>query len=201
MPADSVFIIGGGVVVSYKELRQRPAARRRVSGFTTDIFGLAEDGAYVNTTRAVTAVTVFRIPAVDAHRDPQARRGARVSVPLQGRRQPARGATQVDHRRAPRCGGARGDVPRPAAADSATRSSRAAGSTLPMTRSDIGGFLNLTLESVSRACRRLSDQGIVDVRPRRRADRQSPPLRRAGGERSDLIQINTGRGRRHRRID
>ena len=30
-----------------------------------------------------------------------------------------------------------------------------------MTRADIGGFLNLTPESVSRACRRLSDQGIV----------------------------------------
>ena len=32
---------------------------------------------------------------------------------------------------------------------------------LPMTRVDIGGFLNLTLESVSRACRQLSDEGIV----------------------------------------
>jgi CRP/FNR family transcriptional regulator len=33
---------------------------------------------------------------------------------------------------------------------------------LPMTRTDIGGFLNLTLESVSRACRRLAKDGIVE---------------------------------------
>ena len=31
-----------------------------------------------------------------------------------------------------------------------------------MTRTDIGGFLNLTLESVSRACRRLAEDGIVE---------------------------------------
>ncbi len=31
-----------------------------------------------------------------------------------------------------------------------------------MTRSDIGDFLNLTLESVSRACRRLSNSGLVE---------------------------------------
>jgi CRP-like cAMP-binding protein len=33
---------------------------------------------------------------------------------------------------------------------------------LPMTRTDIAGFLNLTLESVSRACRRLADDRIVE---------------------------------------
>jgi CRP/FNR family transcriptional regulator len=33
---------------------------------------------------------------------------------------------------------------------------------LPMTRTDIGGFLNLTIESVSRACRRLMKDGIVE---------------------------------------
>ncbi|MND05704.1 transcriptional regulator FixK [compost metagenome] len=35
-----------------------------------------------------------------------------------------------------------------------------------MTRTDIGGFLNLTLESVSRACRRLAADGLVEFEPR-----------------------------------
>jgi CRP-like cAMP-binding protein len=61
-PADSVFINGGGVVIAYTEL---PSDRRRVAGFRwhADLFGLAAHGRYVNTTRAVTAVTVFRIPS------------------------------------------------------------------------------------------------------------------------------------------
>src|SRR5262245_63882837 len=52
--ADSVFINGGGVVISYKDL---PSGKRRVAGFRfyADLFGLADRGRYVNTARAVTA--------------------------------------------------------------------------------------------------------------------------------------------------
>jgi CRP/FNR family transcriptional regulator len=50
---------------------------------------------------------------------------------------------------------------------------------IPMTRSDIAGYLGLSLEAVSRACRRLEQSGIVAfvdrhqarVRDRRRLDR------------------------------
>jgi len=56
-PADSIFINGGGVVISFKDM---PSGKRRVAGFRfhADLFGLADRGKYVNTTRAVTPVTV-----------------------------------------------------------------------------------------------------------------------------------------------
>ncbi len=157
--ADSVFINGGGVVVSYKEL---PSGQRRVAGFRfqTDIFGLAEHGGYVNTARAVTAVTVFRIPAVtlteilkhDAELEFQflckvvdsVREAQRKSIIVARRDAAGRVAMFLDLLRH------LGDKkPLPSRIE------------LPMTRADIGGYLNLTAESVSRACRRLSEQGIV----------------------------------------
>jgi CRP-like cAMP-binding protein len=157
--ADSVFINGGGVVVSYKEL---PSGQRRVAGFRfpADLFGLAEHGRYVNSTRSVTAVTVFRIRAatmmeilkydpplhaqvlckvVDSLREAQ-----RKSIIVARRDAAGRVAMFLDLLRH------LGDrQPLPNRIE------------LPMTRADIGGYLNLTAESVSRACRRLSELGIV----------------------------------------
>ena len=158
-PADAVFINGGGVIVSYKEL---PSGQRRVAGFRfhTDLFGLAEDGGYVNTTRAVTAVTVFRIPAAtmleilkyDAELHTQflckvvetLREAQRKSIIVARRDAAGRVAMFLDLLRHL---GDKKSLP--------TRIE------LPMSRADIGGYLNLTAESVSRACRRLSEQGIV----------------------------------------
>jgi CRP/FNR family transcriptional regulator len=158
-PADSIFINGGGVVVSYKELA---SGQRRVAGFRfqADLLGLAEDGVYVNTTRAVTAVTLFRIPVgalteilkYDAELQFQflckvvddMRQMQRKFI-IVGRRDAAgRVAMFLDLLRH-----LSGEKPPPSRID------------LPMTRSDIGGFLNLTLESVSRACRKLTADGIV----------------------------------------
>jgi CRP/FNR family transcriptional regulator len=158
-PAESIFINGGGVVVSYKEL---PSGQRRVAGFRfhTDLLGLADEGAYVNTTRAVTPVTLFRIPAAtlveilkhDAELEFQflckvvdnLREAQRKSIIVARRDAAGRVAMFLDLLQKT----GRTKQPR----------SRVE---LPMTRSDMAGFLNLTLESVSRACRRLSDQGIV----------------------------------------
>ena len=158
-PAEAIFINGGGVVVSYKELA---SGRRHVAAFRfhADLFGLAEHGSYVNTTRAVTPVTVFRIPAgaileilkydaelhfqflckaVDSLRETQRR-----SIIVARRDAAGRVAMFLDVLRRV---GDRQPLPSLIA--------------LPMTRSDIGGYLDLTAESVSRACRRLSEQGIV----------------------------------------
>jgi len=157
--AESLFINGGGLVVSYKEL---PSGQRRVAGFRfhADLFGLAEHGCYVNTTRAVTEVTVFRIPAAkifeilkyDAELHSQflckvvdGLREAQRKLIIVARRDAAgRVAMFLDLLRH------LGDKkPLPSRIE------------LPMTRADIGGYLNLTAESVSRACRRLSEQGIL----------------------------------------
>ena len=60
-PAHSVFAIVEGVVKSYKEL---PSGKRIVGAFLfpRDLFGLAENGRYVNTAQAITRVTLYRLP-------------------------------------------------------------------------------------------------------------------------------------------
>jgi CRP/FNR family transcriptional regulator len=59
--ADFVFNIISGVVKSHKIL---PDAGEFIIGFLfpDDVFGLAEEGSYINSAEAVTAVTGYRIP-------------------------------------------------------------------------------------------------------------------------------------------
>ena len=171
--ADSIFINGEGIVVSFKDM---PSGKRRVAGFRFrgDLFGLAEGGKYVNTTRSITAVTVFRIPLAaltNAFRDDpglqfpflckvvhELRQAQRKSI-IDGRRDAdGRVAMFVDmlRRLEPSAGaGDRIDI--------------------PMTRSDMADYLHLELESVSRACRRLSDTGVIafDTKGARILDQQA----------------------------
>jgi len=160
-PADSVFINGGGVVISFKDM---PSGKRRVAGFRyyADIFGLADHGKYVNTTRAVTPVTIYRIPIEtltsllrqDADLEFQficklvheLRQSQRKAIIVARRDAPGRIAMFVDMlRRMPANDGR--DVVE-----------------MPMTRSDIGDFLNLAHESVSRGCKRLTNMGIIEFK-------------------------------------
>jgi CRP-like cAMP-binding protein len=159
-PAKSLYIVGDGVIVSYADL---PSGQRRVAGFRfkTDIFGLAKRGRYVNNTRTVTPATVFRFPVdtmmeilrLDAELEFQflckvveeLREAQRKNIIVARRDAPGRIAMFLDMVR-----------------DSAGESNRSNRIALPMTRSDIGGFLNLTIESVSRACRKLTQEGIVE---------------------------------------
>ncbi len=160
-PAESIFINSGGVVISFKDM---PSGKRRVAGFRFhgDLFGLAEHGRYVNTTRALTPVTIYEIPVVELtaflRQDAELQfqflcrvvhelRQAQRKLIIVARRDAAgRVAMFIDMLRT---SGATQGRPQPMVAD------------LPMTRSEIGDFLNLSLESVSRACRRLSDSGIL----------------------------------------
>lgn len=159
-PATAIYINGSGVVSAFREM---PSGKRRVAGFrfSGDIFGLAEHGVYVNTTRAISAVTVYEIPLTtltavlrqDAELEFQffckvvheLRQLQRKSIIVARRDAPGRIAMFLDLLRHTAPG-------RGPAADFVQ---------IPMTRSDIGDFVNLTLESVSRACRRLSDAGVV----------------------------------------
>jgi len=162
--ADSVFINGGGVIISFKDM---PSGKRRVAGFRfhADLFGLADRGKYVNTTRAVTPVTVYRIPVEslttllrqDADLEFQfvcklvheLRQSQRKAIIVARRDAPGRIAMFIDMLRR----GANGDEERPPDVVD-----------LPMTRSDIGDYLNLAHESVSRACKRLNQMGIIEFR-------------------------------------
>jgi len=159
-PGNAIFINGSGVVCALKEMR---SGKRRVAGFRFpgDIFGLAEHGVYLNTTRAVTAVALYRIPLdtlttmlrQDAELEfhffckvvDELRHQQRKSIIVARRDAPGRVAMFIDLLRHNGAGHGLGE-------DIVD---------IPMTRSDIGDFVNLTLESVSRACRRLSDAGIV----------------------------------------
>jgi CRP-like cAMP-binding protein len=157
-PADSIFINGGGLVISFKEL---PSGRRRVAGFRfqADIFGLADQGRYVNSTRALTAVTLYEIP-IDAMAEVlkqdaelefqflckvvhEMRQAQRQILILARRDAKGRIAMFVDMLRNAR------PSDDPAAVD------------LPMNRSDIADFIDLAPESVSRACARLRQDGIM----------------------------------------
>jgi CRP/FNR family transcriptional regulator, anaerobic regulatory protein len=158
--AEAVFINGSGVVISFKELR---SGKRRVAGFrfAGDVFGLAEHGVYVNTARAVTAASVYRLPLDELttmlRKDAdiqlqflckvvhEMREQQRKSIIVARRDAPGRIAMFIDVLRRRAAVGRRVDD----VVD------------LPMTRSDIGDYLNLSLETVSRGCRRLSDMGLV----------------------------------------
>lgn len=158
-PADSIFVNGGGVVISFKEMR---SGKRRVAGFRfySDLIGLAEDHKYVNTTRTVTPVTLYRFPVdvlttvlrQDAEIEFQflckmvddLRQQQRKSIIVARRAAHARIAMFVDLLRV---------LTGPQAEEDVIE--------LPMSRSDIADFLNLTLESVSRASGRLSREKIL----------------------------------------
>jgi CRP-like cAMP-binding protein len=125
------------------------------------VFGLAERGRYVNSTRAITAATIYRIPldtlTAILRQDAEIQFQFLCKV-VHEVREEQRKAIIVARRDAPG---------RVAMFIDALRRRQAAGGRLldiveiPMTRSDIGDYLNLTLESVSRACRRLTDSGLV----------------------------------------
>jgi CRP/FNR family transcriptional regulator len=158
-PAGFVFISGGGVVISYKDM---PSGKRRVAGFRYhgDLFGLADAGTYVNSARAVTAVTIYRIPldalATIIRQDAELefhfvckmvdelRQAQRKAIIVARRDASGRVAMFVDMLR--RVGPDVGDNDL---------------IELPMSRSDIADFLNLTLESVSRACSQLKSTQVL----------------------------------------
>ena len=144
-----IYTIASGVVKSYRDL---PSGKRRIAVFLfpEDIFGLAENGNYVNTAQAVTEVRLYRIP-IDALKalflhdgDLQLQFLCKVTHAL---RQAQRQKIVVTRRDA---------AGRVAMFFSMLeRRSTDAGNTstitVPMSRSDIANYLGLSLEAVSRA--------------------------------------------------
>jgi CRP/FNR family transcriptional regulator len=163
--ADAVFNIVGGVVKSYKTL---PGGTQHILAFlfADDLLGLAEEGRYVNSAEAVTAVTGYRIPVIAIERlrrDPglefhvvcklchELREAQRHAVLLSKRHALAKVATFLQILETLQI--ARGESP-----DEVY---------LPMSRSDVGHYVGMSLEAVSRSFRALASLGVITVRNRR----------------------------------
>ena len=158
-PADSVFVIGEGVVKSYRDLA---SGRRRIAAFffARDLFGLAEAGYYVNTVETITPVRAYEISVAALtdlfRREPgielqclckvgHVRREAQHHAIIIGRRDAVgRLAMLLRLLQKQSLQSGRKDI------------------ALPMSRSDIANYLGLSLEAVSRASRRLELQGMVE---------------------------------------
>ena len=59
-----MFAISDGCVKCYREL---PSGKRALAAFlfSHDLFGLAENGRYMNTVQAITNVTLYRVPTME----------------------------------------------------------------------------------------------------------------------------------------
>jgi CRP-like cAMP-binding protein len=145
-----IFIARQGVLKAFREL---PSGKRRVAAFLFpgDVFGLAENGRYVNTVQTITNTVLYRIPneaLTDLlRRDPdlQFQFLAKITHEI---RQGQRHAIVLSRR--------------DAAGRFAMFLSMLEKNQLPMSRTDLAEYLGLSLESVSRATSALTRRGIVD---------------------------------------
>jgi CRP-like cAMP-binding protein len=157
--ADWLFAVVDGVVKSYREL---PSGKRAVAAFLfpRDLFGLAEKGRYVNCAKTITRATMYRFPLPALtdliKRDPELqfqflvkvthvlRESQRRAITIARRDAAGRMAMfLVFMQRHPTAGGRDRDID------------------LPMSRSDIAGFLGLSLEAVIRASAELERRRLV----------------------------------------
>jgi CRP-like cAMP-binding protein len=163
--ADAVFNIITGVVKAYKTA---PDGSEHIAAFLfpDDMFGLSEEGRYTNSTKALTPLAMYRFP-VPALRSRLAKDAELefhvICKLLHELRETQRHAFLLARRRA---------VPKVAMFLQllenlqAARGERRADIYLPMNRSDIGEYLGMSLEAVSRAFRGLTTHGIIMSRDR-----------------------------------
>jgi CRP-like cAMP-binding protein len=164
--ANAVFNIISGVVKSYRVL---PDKTERIAAFlfADDLFGLAEEGHYTNAMKALTAVTAYRIPV--SALESRLRRDAALEVHVICKlchelREAQRHALLLGRRSA---------LARLAMFfqllehHQSVRGESAHDLYLPMSRSDIGDYLGMSLEAVSRSFRALVSRGILSLRNKR----------------------------------
>jgi CRP-like cAMP-binding protein len=164
--ADVVFNIVGGVVKTYRAL---PDGTTRISAFlfADDVFGLAEEGKYASSAKAVTAVTAYRLPvsALESRLRKDATLEFHVICKLcHDLREAQRHALLLGHRDA---------LAKVAmfiqmlehyqvARDENTKELY-----LPMSRSDVADYVGMSLEAVSRSFGSLSRRGVIALRNKR----------------------------------
>jgi len=160
--ADAIYLIALGVLKGYRDL---PSGRQLVVAFLfpADMFGLAQEGHYVNSIASVTPAILYRIPLADLkalfHHDAalqfqflckithELRESQRQIMVLTRRDAIGRVAmflVSLEH------DSDRGDRRGPRALFP-----------LPMSRTDMASYLGMSVEAVSRCCSRLVRQGIV----------------------------------------
>ena len=167
-PANSIWIVESGVVKSTRELA---SGKRQLTAFLFrgDVFGLAENGRYVNSTRAVTPVTLYRI-ASDVLTD-ILRRDAELQFQFLWKmahviREAQRRSIIIARRDAP---GRLAMFMSMLAGNERESDPNDDLIPVPMSRIDIADYLNLTPEAVSRATQRLARDGIMEFSARHTA--------------------------------
>lgn len=183
---DAIFSIISGVVTTYK---RAPDGSEHIVAFLLpdDLFGLSEEGKYVNSAKAIVPITAYSFPVAAL------RKYLSENVELeyhvickfcQELAQAQRHAFLLSQRRA---------VSRLAMflqlieQRQFLRGEKTGEIYLPMDRSDIGEYTGMTLPAVSRAFRSLTARGIIKIRNRRYvriADRQG--FEKIAGDSSDL---------------
>jgi len=165
-PAQWVFAITDGAVKCYRDL---PSGKRFVGAFlfARDLFGLAENGQYLNCAQTLTVTTMYRLPTGDLaallkhDADMQFKFLMKVTHEL---REAQRRAILISRRDA--AGRLAMFISQMESREYPSGHTRVV--PLPMTRSDIAGFLGLSLESVSRAAAELEQRGLIQFENRHR---------------------------------
>ena len=164
--ADAIFNIIRGVVTSW---RQAPDGKEHIVAFLLpdDLFGLSAEGRYTNSTKAITAVTAYRLPvtALRSRLSKDAQLEFHVICKLcQELRQAQRHAFMLSQKKATcRLAMFLQLIEELQIARGEQRSEI----DLPMDRSDIGEYVGMTLAAVSQAFRSLTTPGIIKIRNRR----------------------------------
>lgn len=162
--ADALFNIISGVVKSYRTL-SNGSPNVLAFMFPNDLMGLVLYGKYVNSTAAVTPVTLYRMPA--AALESKLRADADLEYSFLAK------ACYYLHEvlchailRSKRHATAKMGLFLQMLEDRQANA-KSGEVYLPMTRSDIGSYAGLTLDAVTRSLRELVDCGVVSARDRR----------------------------------
>jgi CRP-like cAMP-binding protein len=165
--ARAVFSLVSGVVKAY---RTAPDGSEQIIEFLfpDDLFGLPEEGRYTNSTRALTAVNAFEIPVAElrARLSQDAALEFHVICKLcQELRQAQQHSMLLTRKHAI---SKVSMFIRLLEKLQAARGERSAEIYLPMNRSDIGHYIGLSLEAVSRAFATLVERRIINCEDRKR---------------------------------
>lgn len=164
--ASALFNIVTGMVKAYRLL---PDQRKHIVGFLfpNDLIGLAENGKYVNSAEALTAVTLYKIPA--AAIESRLRLHPGLDFQLIGKLchdlRDAQGHAFFlsKHRAAAKLG----LFLQMLEIQQAGQGASAGEVFLPMSRSDVGSYVGISSEAVSRSFRDLAGRGAIGFSDRR----------------------------------